>query len=168
MIKETRCNRSKESYNQKTNIETNTYIMTFDQPKIPEKIKVGYTMERVEQFLPNPLHSYNCQKKSLLGTTSKPQSKIHLNTRLQAIAVKVTLHRTINICFIYILPHDAINESEINNISQQLPAPFILLEAQTTKAKHSKISLTIIISAYSTKNHQHTWIHHLLPTQPLI
>ena len=26
-------------------IETNTYIMTFDQPKIPEKIKVGYTME---------------------------------------------------------------------------------------------------------------------------
>ena len=29
-------------------IETNTYIMTFDQPKIPEKIKVGYTMERVE------------------------------------------------------------------------------------------------------------------------
>ena len=29
-------------------IETNTYIVIFDQPKIPEKIKVGYTMERVE------------------------------------------------------------------------------------------------------------------------
>ena len=28
---------------------------------------------------------------------------------------------------IYILPHDAINESEINNILQQLPTPFILL-----------------------------------------
>ena len=36
-------------------IETNTYIMTFDQPKILEKIKLGYTMERVEQFIPNPL-----------------------------------------------------------------------------------------------------------------
>ena len=36
--------------------------MTFDQPKILEKIKVGYTMERVEQFIPNPLHCYNCQK----------------------------------------------------------------------------------------------------------
>ena len=57
-----------------------------------------------------------------------PQSKIHLNTQLQAIAVKVTLHRTINICSIYILPHDAINESEINNILQQLPTPFILLD----------------------------------------
>ena len=43
-------------------IETNTYIMTFDQPKIPKKIKVGYTMERVEQFIPNPLRCYNCQK----------------------------------------------------------------------------------------------------------
>ena len=43
-------------------IETNTYIMTFDQPKIPEKIKVGYTMERIEQFISNPLRCYNCQK----------------------------------------------------------------------------------------------------------
>ena len=43
-------------------IETNTYIMTFDQPKIPERIKVGYTMERVEQFIPNPLRCDNCQK----------------------------------------------------------------------------------------------------------
>ena len=37
---------------------------TFDQPKIPEKIKVGYTMERVEQFIPYPLRCYNCQKYS--------------------------------------------------------------------------------------------------------
>ena len=57
-----------------------------------------------------------------------PQSKIHLNTQLQAIAVKVTLHKTINICSIYIPPHDAINESEINNILQQLPTPFIPLD----------------------------------------
>ena len=43
-------------------IETNTYIMTFDQPKILERIKVGYTMERVEQFILSPLRCYNCQK----------------------------------------------------------------------------------------------------------
>ena len=36
--------------------------MTFDQPKISRRIKVGYTMERVEQFIPNPLRCYNCQK----------------------------------------------------------------------------------------------------------
>ena len=64
---------------------------------------------------------------SILIRNDIPQSKIHLNTQLQAIAVKVTLHRTINICSLYIPPHDAINESEINNILQQLPTPFILL-----------------------------------------
>ena len=63
---------------------------------------------------------------SVLIKNGIPQCKIHLNTHLQAIAVKVTLHRTINICSIYIPPHDAINESEINNILQQLPTPFIL------------------------------------------
>ena len=30
--------------------------MAFDQPKISEKIKVGYKMERVKQFISNPLH----------------------------------------------------------------------------------------------------------------
>ena len=42
-------------------IEANTYIMTFDQPKI-YMIKIGYVMERVEQFIPNLLRCYNCQK----------------------------------------------------------------------------------------------------------
>ena len=37
--------------------------MTFNRPTIPEKkIKVGYAMERVEQFIPNPLRYYKCQR----------------------------------------------------------------------------------------------------------
>ena len=36
--------------------------MTFNTPRIPEKIKVGYSMEKVEQFVPNPLRCYRCQK----------------------------------------------------------------------------------------------------------
>ena len=43
-------------------INTNTYIMAFNTPKIPEKIKVGYTLERVEQYVPNPLRYYKYQK----------------------------------------------------------------------------------------------------------
>ena len=45
------------------------------------------------------------------------QSKINLNIGLQAIAVKVTLHRTLNICTWYISPHNTINEKELNNIT---------------------------------------------------
>ena len=43
-------------------IHKNTYIMTFELPVVPPKIKIGYTMERVEQFIPNPLGFYKCQK----------------------------------------------------------------------------------------------------------
>ena len=43
-------------------IETNTYIMNFNTQKISEKIKVGYTMESLEQYIPNPLLCYKCQK----------------------------------------------------------------------------------------------------------
>ena len=38
----------------------NTYIRNFNTPKIPEKIKVSYTMEWVEQYIPNPLRFYKC------------------------------------------------------------------------------------------------------------
>ena len=47
--------------------------MTFDQPKIPERIKVGYTMERVEQFIPNRLRCYNCQKYGLYENNCRGQ-----------------------------------------------------------------------------------------------
>ena len=40
-------------------IHTNMYIMTFELPVILPKIKIGYTMERVEQFIPNPLGAIN-------------------------------------------------------------------------------------------------------------
>ena len=43
-------------------IETNTYIMTFDLSKIPEKIKIRFTKERFKQFIPNLLRCYYCQK----------------------------------------------------------------------------------------------------------
>lgn len=36
--------------------------MTFNKPKIPEKIKIGYHIKRVEQFIPNPLRCYKCQR----------------------------------------------------------------------------------------------------------
>ena len=45
-------------------IDTNTYIMTFDLQTIPPKIKIkiGYTMERVKQFVPNTLRCYKYHK----------------------------------------------------------------------------------------------------------
>ena len=43
-------------------INTNTCIKTSYLPTVPPKIKIGYTMERIEQFIPNPLRCYKCHK----------------------------------------------------------------------------------------------------------
>ena len=61
--------------------------MTFDQPKIPEKIKVGYTMERAEQFITNPLccnsfqrydhHVDNCRGRQVCGKCGQQDPHHH-------------------------------------------------------------------------------------------
>ena len=43
-------------------IKTNTLILTFNTPKIPESLKVCYLNIPVSQFVPNPLHCYRRQK----------------------------------------------------------------------------------------------------------
>ena len=43
-------------------IQTHTYILTFEKPSIPKEIRIGYTIERVEQYIPTPLRCFKCQK----------------------------------------------------------------------------------------------------------
>ena len=43
-------------------IQTHTYILTFEKPLIPKEIRIGYTIERVEQYIPVPLRCFKCQK----------------------------------------------------------------------------------------------------------
>ena len=43
-------------------IPTNTYILDFDTPTPPGKIKIGYYYLNVETFVPNPLRCFNCQR----------------------------------------------------------------------------------------------------------
>ena len=64
---------------------------------------------------------------SILVKNEIPQRPITINTNLQAIAVSVTLHRTITLCSIYIPPKDTIHETELTQLIKQLPKPFILL-----------------------------------------
>ena len=41
---------------------THTYILTFEKPSIAKEIRNGYTIERVEQYIPAPLQCFKCQK----------------------------------------------------------------------------------------------------------
>ena len=55
-----------------------------------------------------------------------PQSQIHLNTNIQAIAVKVRLHKTIHVCSIYLPPGDRFNIADLEQLIAQLPKQFII------------------------------------------
>ena len=40
---------------------THTYVLTFNTPILPKKIKAAYLSVNVEVYVPNPLRCYNCQ-----------------------------------------------------------------------------------------------------------
>lgn len=42
--------------------ETNIYIMTFNTPTTPKELKIGYNIEKMEQYIPNPLKCFKCQR----------------------------------------------------------------------------------------------------------
>ena len=48
-------------------------------------------------------------------------------TELQAIALKATVHKPINICNINIPPHDPISDTKINKLIEQMPKTHLLL-----------------------------------------
>ena len=40
---------------------TNTYVLTFNTPILPKKIKVAFLSVNLEVYIPNPLRCYQCQ-----------------------------------------------------------------------------------------------------------
>ena len=63
---------------------------------------------------------------SILVNESIPQSMVTLNTNLQAVAIKVTAHETINLCSVYLPPHN-FNLKYLQDHIDQLLSPFILM-----------------------------------------
>ena len=56
-----------------------------------------------------------------------PLQQINVDSELQVIAVKTTLHKPVNISSIYISPHDSINDQKLDKLIEQIPKPYILL-----------------------------------------
>ena len=43
-------------------IKTNTLILTFNTPQIPDYLKICYLNIPVTQYVPNPIRCYKCQR----------------------------------------------------------------------------------------------------------
>ena len=54
-------------------------------------------------------------------------SEVHLNTPLQAVAARVTLNKVVTFCSIYLPPSDHVAKTDLINLTEQLPSPFVLL-----------------------------------------
>jgi hypothetical protein len=48
-------------------------------------------------------------------------------TNFQAVAVRLSLNKTITLCSIYIPPNYQLQAQEITNVKEQLPAPFLFM-----------------------------------------
>ena len=64
---------------------------------------------------------------SVVVNNRVPHSQVTLDTPLQAVAVRVTLHKTITVCSVYLPPNVNVTSDALDNLIKQLPEPFILL-----------------------------------------
>ena len=68
-----------------------------------------------------------CGGVSILIRNDIPHDEVKLNTPLQAKAIEISIHKKITICSIYIPPSTNLDPKMLDDLVQQLPAPFMLL-----------------------------------------
>ena len=64
---------------------------------------------------------------AILISKNVPHTHIAINTNLQALAVRATLHRVVTICNLYLPPSQNIDYDDLRNLVNQLPSPFLLV-----------------------------------------
>ena len=78
-------------------------------------------------------HSYSPQENKATGGSSVLvrqgiiHSRVPIDTALQAVAVRLTLHIVLTICSIYIPPTSNLRQTDLQNLYDQLPKPCILV-----------------------------------------
>jgi len=68
-----------------------------------------------------------CGGTSIFVKNNVVHQQVPLVTDLQAVAVRVTLHRPVTICSMYLPPQTPFSLKSLENIVEQLPKPFVLL-----------------------------------------
>jgi len=64
---------------------------------------------------------------SIIVNNDAPHAPISLNTNLQAVAVKISLHKPVTLCSIYLPPGHVLDIRDLDGLMDQIDGPFILL-----------------------------------------
>ena len=116
----------------KANINELLLLITQERPAIiclqETFLKPGYNINIKNYQLFNYVYDSGYRASggvSVLIRNDIPHSKVNIKTNIQAVAIKATLHKAVNICSIYIPPSDDIDGNEVKKLVDQLPQPFI-------------------------------------------
>ncbi|KAJ8049377.1 RNA-directed DNA polymerase from mobile element jockey [Holothuria leucospilota] len=85
------------------------------------------TIQTKQSKAVSPIDNRAIGGSSLLVNKTVPHSTIQLNTNLQAVAIRTTLHRTVTVCSVYIPPRYNLKRDDMDSLIRQLPTPFLLL-----------------------------------------
>ena len=64
---------------------------------------------------------------AVIVNNSIPHYFVRLETTLQAVAVNISLNKTITLCSVYLPPSSPIDMKKLDQLINQLPKPFILM-----------------------------------------
>ena len=117
----------------RANYEELQQLLTNHNPKIACLQETFLKESRSIWFKQYPYNHFNKDGNRTSGGVSilirkdLPQSQIHIDTNLQTIIVKATLRKPIQICSIYIPPHNSISDIKMNKLLHYIPKPYLLL-----------------------------------------
>ena len=110
--------------------EINPSAFCLQETKIKDNTNIsfkGYANFHTYGPLAGPLADHATGGASILVRQDIYHSQVPINTNIQAVAIRVTLHKTITLCSIYLPPKTPINLQDLNNLLNQLPPPFLLM-----------------------------------------
>ncbi|GFW64605.1 putative RNA-directed DNA polymerase from transposon X-element [Trichonephila clavipes] len=132
------------------------------------------------------IRRYGCVRKDMEGPSvsggvciftslAVPSSALPLHTSLQAVAVRIHSKSLITVCCHYLPPNAVIHQQDLNNLVDQLPAPFVILAVRyfNVRIGHSSshkfmqdqgVPQGSVLSVTLFNIHMSSILHHLPPS----
>ena len=63
----------------------------------------------------------------VIVNNSVPHHSVRLDSHLQAVAIRISLNKTITLCSVYLPPSSPLDIKKLDHLIDQLPKPFILM-----------------------------------------
>ena len=106
-------------------LTNNPSCICLQETKAKEPLKMrGYTSYNV---FSRTADDRACGGVSILVKNSIAQARVPVTSNIQSVAVRISLHRTLTICCIYIPPSQSFARKDLEHIYSQLPAPAMIL-----------------------------------------